>query len=66
MAQRGSLIIYDSAGKVWHNSGDAEGSILPHTYPDGLPYIETEFGELDGLRVLSVDVINGVLVTENI
>lgn len=54
--QRGSLIIYDNNGKIWVNTGDAEGDILPHTLPVGLPYIETKFGELTGKIVKSVDV----------
>lgn len=54
--QRGSLIIYDNEGKMWVNTGDAEGDILPHTPPVGLPYIITEFGELNNKRVLNVDV----------
>ena len=64
--QRGSLIIYDDNGKIWLNTGDAEGDVLPHEYPDGLPYIETQFGELANKRVLSVDVATGTLVTEDI
>lgn len=63
--QRGSLIIYDNNGKIWYNSGDAEGDILPHEHPVGLPYIETQFGELDGKRVLSVDVETQTLITED-
>lgn len=35
--QRGSLIIYDNTGKIFLNTGDAEGDVLPHTLPDGLP-----------------------------
>ena len=64
--QRGSLIIYDNEGKIWVNTGDAEGDVLPHTLPAGLPYIETEFGQLKGKRVLSVDVTTKTLVTEDI
>jgi len=64
--QRGSLIIYDNEGKIWVNTGDAEGDVLPHTLPVGLPYIETEFGQLKGKRVLSVDVTTKTLVTEDI
>lgn len=64
--QRGSLIIYDNSGKVWVNTGDAAGDVLPHVPPDGLPYIETAFGDLNGKRVLSVDVATGTLITENI
>ena len=60
--QRGSLIIYDDNGKIWYNSGDAEGDVLPHEYPAGLPYIETEFGQLDGKRVVSVNVVRQILI----
>lgn len=66
--QRGSLIIYDNEGKIFLNTGDAEGDILPHTLPVGLPYILTEFGELKNKRVLNVDVsvTPHKLVTEDI
>lgn len=64
--QRGSLIIYDNEGKIFLNTGDAEGDVLPHTPPVGLPYIITEFGQLKNKRVLSVDVITKILVTEDI
>lgn len=66
--QRGSLIIYDTNGKVWINTGDAEGDILPNEIPVGLPYIETKFGELNNKKVLSVDisVTPHKLVTEDI
>lgn len=66
--QRGSLIIYDNLGKIWLDTGDAEGDILPHVYPDGLPYIETVYGELDNKIAKSVDVTvtPHKLVTEDI
>lgn len=64
--QRGSLIIYDNEGKIWLNTGDAEGDVLPYTYPVGLPYIETIFGELKNKRVLRVEVITKTLITEDI
>lgn len=64
--QRGSLIIYDNNGRIWINTGDAEGDILPHEYPVGLPYIETQFGELANKRVLSVNVATQTLITEDI
>lgn len=64
--QRGSLIIYDHEGRIWANTGDAEGDILPHEYPVGLPYIETQFGELRGKRVLGVDVYTKTLITEDV
>jgi hypothetical protein len=64
--QRGSLIIYDNTGKVWVNTGDAEGDVLPHEYPTGLPYIETSFGELNNKRTIAVDVATKTLITEDI
>lgn len=66
--QRGSLIIYDNTGKIFLNNGDAEGDILPNTIPVGLPYIETQFGELKNKTVKSVDVsvIPHKLITEDI
>jgi hypothetical protein len=64
--QRGSLIVYDNSGKVWVNTCDAEGDILPHTPPDGLPFIETQFGELNGKRLIAVDVTTKTLITEDI
>ncbi|GAA0717278.1 hypothetical protein GCM10008905_02760 [Clostridium malenominatum] len=52
---RGSLILYDNIGKVWLILGDSEG-VLPYTLPVGIPYIETQFGELDGKIVKGVDI----------
>lgn len=64
--QRGSLIIYDNEGKIFLNTGDAEGDILPHTPPAGLPYIITEFGDLKNKKVIKVDIATKTLVTEDI
>jgi hypothetical protein len=66
--QRGCLIIYDKTGKIWYNSGEAEGSVLPHVTPDGLPYIELPFGELNNKILVGVDtaVTPHVLITEDI
>jgi hypothetical protein len=68
--KRGCLIIYDDNGKVWYESGDADdggsGGLPPHAYPVGLPYIETQFGELNGKRLISVDVETKTLVTEDV
>lgn len=64
--KRGSLIVYDNNGKVWLNTGDAEGDVLPHTLPEGLPYIITKFGELNGKIVKGVDVKTKQLILENI
>ncbi|BDR75750.1 hypothetical protein [Clostridium tetani] len=64
--KRGSLIIYDNEGKVWVNTGDAEGDILPHTLPSGLPYIITEYGQLEGKIVKGVNVETKELILEDI
>ncbi|KEI96350.1 hypothetical protein [Clostridium botulinum] len=64
--KRGSLIIYDNTGKIWINTGDAEGDVLPHTLPDGLPYIITEFGELNNKIVKGINVETKELITEDI
>lgn len=64
--QRGSLIIYDNEGKIWVNTGDAEGDILPYTPPSGLPYIITEYGQLDGKIVKGVNVKTKELILEDI
>lgn len=64
--KRGSLIIYDNNGKIWLNTGDAEGDVLPHTPPAGLPYIETQFGELNNKIALGVDVKTKTLILEDI
>lgn len=44
--QRGNLVIYDLTGKIWSQTGEAEGDILPHEYPVGIPYIEIPFGTM--------------------
>lgn len=64
--KRGSLIIYDQNGEIWVNTGDAEGDINPHTIPEGLPYVITEFGALEGKRVIRVDAETKTLITEEI
>lgn len=56
LLERGSLIIYDNNGVIWYNSGDAKGSILPHDPPNGLPYIITEYGELNDKIVKGIDI----------
>lgn len=66
MLQRGNVIIYDNSGKIWFDSGEHEGAILPNVYPDGLPYIETAFGELRGKKILSVDVEKNTLIFEDL
>lgn len=64
--KRGSLIIYDNEGTIFLNTGDAEGNILPHTLPVGLPYIITKYGELDGKVVKGVGVESKELILEDI
>lgn len=54
--ERGNLIIYDLAGTIITQTGDAKGDVLPHAYPIGVPYIELAYGETVGKRILSVDV----------
>lgn len=54
--QRGNLVIYDRSGKIWYQSGEAQGDVLPHTYPDGLPYLELEYGEMEGKRLVRIDL----------
>lgn len=54
--QRGNLIIYDNNGKIWSQTGDAEGDVKPHVYPVGLPYIELPFGKTKDKKIISVDV----------
>ena len=64
--QRGSIIVYDNAGMVWANTGDSSGDLGDVVIPVGLPYIETQFGELDGKLVMGVDVETRTLITEDI
>lgn len=54
--QRGNLIIYDETGRILSQTGEAEGSILPHEYPVGVPYIEIPFGTMATKRVVNIDV----------
>lgn len=54
--QRGNLVVYDLNGKVWYESGEASGDILPHEYPNGLPYLELPYGTMETHRIVSVDV----------
>lgn len=53
---RGNLIIYDSKGTIWSQTGEASGDILPHEYPIGIPYIVVPYGSTEGKRIVSVDV----------
>jgi len=54
--QRGNLVIYDLNGKVWMQTGEAEGDILPHEYPSGLPCIEIPFGTMATKKLINIDV----------
>ncbi len=54
--QRGNLIIYDNEGTIFLQTGEAEGDVLPHVYPAGLPYIEMPFGSLKNGFPIRVDV----------
>lgn len=54
--QRGNLIIYDLEGKIFSQTGEAEGDILPHIYPVGLPYIEIPFGTMASKKLIGIDV----------
>lgn len=54
--QRGNLIVYDLSGKIWSQTGEAEGDLLPHVYPVGVPYIELPFGAMKNKIALRVEV----------
>lgn len=54
--QRGNLVIYDETGKIFSQTGEAEGDVLPHEYPIGIPYMEIPFGTMATKRLLSIDV----------
>lgn len=54
--QLGNLIIYDNTGKIWSQSGDMEGNLLPRVYPVGVPYIELPYGAMKNKIALRVEV----------
>ena len=54
--QRGNLVIYDETGKIFLQTGEAEGDIISHVYPVGIPYLEIPFGTMARKRLISVDV----------
>lgn len=54
--QRGNLVLYDETGKVFNQSGEAEGDLLPHVYPVGIPHIEIPFGEMADKHLIRIDV----------
>lgn len=53
--QRGNLVIYDETGKIFSQTGEAKGDVLPHEYPVGIPYIEIPFGTMITKRLISID-----------
>lgn len=53
---RGNLVIYDNTGKIFSQTGEATGDVLPHVYPVGLPYIEIPFGTMAIKRLINIDV----------
>ncbi|HBG1246815.1 TPA: hypothetical protein KPG57_001636 [Clostridioides difficile] len=44
---RGNRIIYDDLGKIWMQTGEATGDILPHDKITKLSYIDIEYGSVD-------------------
>lgn len=56
--QRGNLIVYDTTGRIFSQTGEADGEVLPHVYPVGIPWIEIPYGEIDYTKnyVSSIDV----------
>ena len=53
--KRGNLITYDESGKIFSQTGEAEGNVLPHEYPIGIPYMEFEFGSMKDRRITHID-----------
>lgn len=54
--QRGNLIVYDDNGRIWVQSGEAEGDVLPHEYPVGIPYMELPYGTMATKILKGIDV----------
>ena len=54
--QRGNLIIYDETGKIYAQSGEAQGDVYPHEYLIGLPYIEMPHGTMRTKKEIGIDV----------
>lgn len=65
---RGNLILYDNTGKIFKETGESSGDVLPHEYPEGIPYMEVPYGSTEGKRIISVDVSKTPhkLITEDI
>jgi hypothetical protein len=57
---RGNLVIYDLQGKIFYQSGEASGDLLPHVYPVGIPFLEIPFGSMAGKKLVGVDVSKDV------
>lgn len=53
--QRGNLVTYDMAGVIYSQTGEAEGNVLPHVYPVGIPYLEISFGTMATKRLVRID-----------
>jgi len=60
--QRGNLVVYDETGKIFYQTGEAEGDVLPNVVPVGLPYIEIPFGTMVTKMLKSIDVTGEVHV----
>lgn len=60
--QRGNLVIYDNNGKVWYQSGEAEGDVLEHELPVGLPHKVIPFGTMAVSKISHVDIKNDEVV----
>lgn len=65
---RGNRIIYDDLGKIWLQTGEATGDILPHNEIIKLSYIDIEYGSIDYSKqyVESINVKTKEPVIKNI
>lgn len=56
--KRGNLIVYDLEGMIVSQTGEASGTLLPHVYPVGIPYLELPFGDMKyaSQRLVRIDV----------
>lgn len=54
--QLGNLITYDNTGRIWSQTGEMEGDLLPRVYPVGVPCIELPFGAMKNKIALRVEV----------
>lgn len=53
---RGNLVTYDLSGRIWSQTGEASGDILPHEYPVGIPWIEIPYGKMATKMLVAIDV----------